>query len=350
MNVGDVAKRAGLVTGVAAGVVGALYAGERAVAAQIRRGGESSSPDEDLLLPDVETTSRIATHDGGELYVVEHGTGTPIVFAHGVTLTSQVWAHQFRSFPAAGFRTVAFDGRGHGQSTMGETGHSIDNLAADLRTVLERLDLRDAIVVGHSMGGMAVQGLAVHHPDVVAERVAGMVLLSSSARSFASDARRVRGGLDRASAVAPTVGALFRQRNLGLLVARLGFGDAPDPRCVEAVRQMLGACPHETLREAGRSLLTLDFVDDLPRLSVPTLVVVGTSDVLTPPRESQVIADLVPGAELVELAGAGHMLMYERTEELDALIVDFSRQCLAERVEHAALRHLDGAAVRSGAR
>ena len=345
MNVGDVAKRAGVVTGVAAGVAGAVYAGERAVAARIRRGGPSV-PTDDLLLPEVDEMTRIPTHDGGELYVIERGTGTPIVFAHGVTLTSEVWARQFRSMPAAGFRAVAFDGRGHGESTAGDTGHSMDNLAADVRAVLEALDLRDAIVVGHSMGGMAVQGLAVRHPEVVAERVAGIVLLSTSPESFASNARRLRGGLDRAAALVPGVGAVFRQRNLRLLIARLGFGDDPDPRCVEATRRMLGGCSRETIREAGRALLQLDFVDELPRLDVPTLVVVGTADLLTPPRDSQVIADLVPGAELVEYVRGGHMLMYERTEELDALIIEFARACLAQR---AAPRRDGDATVRAGA-
>jgi pimeloyl-ACP methyl ester carboxylesterase len=346
VNLGDIARRAGVVTGVAAGVAGAVYAGERAVAARIRRGGPTE-PSDDLLLPEVDGDIRIATHDGGELYVIERGAGTPIVFAHGITLTSRVWARQFRSMPAAGFRALAFDARGHGESTTGDTGHSIDNLADDLRTVLEALDLRDAIVVGHSMGGMGVQGLAVHHPDVIAGRVAGLVLLSTSPRSFASDARRIRGGLDRAVSAAPGVGALFRQRNLGLLVARLGFGDDPDPRCVEVTRQMLGGCSRETIREAGRALLELDFVDGLPHVDVPTLVAVGTADLLTPPRDSQVIADLVPGAELVEFARAGHMLMYERTDELDELLVDFARACLARRVPRSG-----GAstAVRAGAR
>jgi pimeloyl-ACP methyl ester carboxylesterase len=341
MNLGGVAKRAGVVTGVAAGVAGAVYAGERAVAARIRRGGPDEVAD-DSLLPEIDEMARIATHDGGELYVVERGAknSSPIVFAHGITLTSQVWARQFRSLPDAGFRVIAFDGRGHGESTVGETGHSIENLAEDLRTVLTTLDLHDAILVGHSMGGMAVQGLAVHHPDVLAERVRGIVLLSTSPRSFASDARRTRRSLERVVGIVPDVGAVMRQRNLGLLIARIGFGDDPDPRCVEATRQMLGGTSRETMREAGRALFELDFTDALPQLRVPTLVIVGSADLLTPPRESRTIADLVPDAELVELPRAGHMLMYERTEELDRLVTQFARACLDD-------RHIAPAAVRS---
>jgi pimeloyl-ACP methyl ester carboxylesterase len=143
-----------------------------------------------------------------------------------------------------------------------------------------------------------------------------------------SDAHRTRRSLERMAGVVPDVGAVMRQRNLGLLLARIGFGDDADPRCVEATRQMLGACSRDTIRDAGRALLTLDFSEHLPELDVPTLVVVGSADVLTPPRDARQIADLVPGAELVELPRAGHMIMYERTDELDRLIVDFAHRCL----------------------
>src|SRR5262245_53027640 len=79
VKVAGIAKRAGVVTGVAAGVAGALYAGERAVAARIRRGGPDDAGD-DPLVPDVDEVMRIPTYDGGELYVIERGSGTPIVF------------------------------------------------------------------------------------------------------------------------------------------------------------------------------------------------------------------------------------------------------------------------------
>jgi non-heme chloroperoxidase len=329
VDLGNVAKRAGVVTGVVAGVAGALYAGERAVAARMRRRG-LGDPADDPLAPEFDRETRIDCHDGGELYVIERGhpDDPPIVLCHGITLSSRVWARQFRSLPEAGFRVVAIDGRGHGQSTVGDSGHSIANLAADLQSVLHTLDLHDALLVGHSMGGMAVQAFAVHHPEDLAARVSGLVLLSTSPRAFVSDAHRTRRGLERVSGLVPDVGAVMRQRNLGLLVARLGFGDDPDPRCVDATREMLGQCSHDTIRLAGRALLELDVTAGLRELDVPTLVVVGSADLITPPRDARQIADLVPGARLVEMPRAGHMLMYERTEELDALVVDFARACL----------------------
>jgi pimeloyl-ACP methyl ester carboxylesterase len=95
---------------------------------------------------------------------------------------------------------------------------------------------------------------------------------------------------------------------------------------------MLAPCSPEPAREALAALLLLDLTDGLPGIDVPTLVLVGTADVLTPPRDARRIADLVPGARLVEYPGAGHMLMYERTDEVDALIMDFVRACLGEQV------------------
>ena len=111
--------------------------------------------------------------------------------------------------------------------------------------------------------------------------------------------------------------------------ARIGFGDQPFASHVEATRQMLGACSKETIRDATKALLQLDFTEQLPSFTVPTLIVVGTQDAITPPSDSQLMAELIPHAELVELPGAGHMLMYERTEEVDELILDFARRCLS---------------------
>jgi pimeloyl-ACP methyl ester carboxylesterase len=318
-------KRTGLVAGAAAGAFGLAYATERALVARLRHRDDPDAGD--ALVPEFDHARILDSHDKGTIYTISRGDGPTVLFCHGVTLSSRVWAKQFASFPAAGFRAVAFDSRGHGESRVGETGHSLDNLADDLRTVLEGLDLSDVVLVGHSMGGMAVQAFAIRHPDLVDERVAGLVLLSTSSHNLVSDARRVRGAIETAVNVGPDVGTFMRQRNLGLLLARIGFGDAPHASHVEATRQMLAACGKETTREAVSALLHLDLTDGLPDVRVPTLVVVGTADALTPPRDSRRIADLVPRAQLVEYPGAGHMLMYERTDEVDALIMEFARSC-----------------------
>jgi non-heme chloroperoxidase len=324
-------KRTGVVAGVAAGALGLAYAGERALVARIRH---RDDPDAGRpLVPEFDAARVFDSHDGGTIYTITRGEGPAIVFCHGVTLSSRVWAKQFDVFPAAGFQAVAYDARGHGESTTGDTGHSLDNLADDLRTVLEGLDLHDAILVGHSMGGMTVQAFAIRHPDVLRARVRGLVLQSTAAHNLVSSARRVREAIERIVGIGPSFGTIMGQRNLGVLLARIGFGDDPAPSHVEATRQMLAACSGETTREAVGALLRLDLTAGLPDLRLPTLVLVGTADALTPPRDARRIVELVPGARLVEFPGAGHMLMYERSDDVDTLIMDFARECLAERAE-----------------
>lgn len=317
-----VLKTVGITAGVAAGAAGAAYGAQRALARSIRH---RPDPDAGRLGPlRFDEEHRFESHDGGSLYVISRGHGPTIVLSHGVTIDSRVWVKQFDALPERGLRVVAFDHRGHGQSVAGTSGHSIENLGADLRTVLERLDLRDALLVGHSMGGLALQELVVHHPTVAHVRARGIVLQSTFARtplsSFSSrgPSARISGWLDLAS--------LMRRPQLGTFIARMGFGRAPFASHVELARQMLAECDVDTARDAITSLLGVDFTRDLSRIDFPTLVLGGTADLLTPPAEARRLAEHIPGAHLVLLERAGHMLMLERADELDELLVDFARE------------------------
>jgi len=315
-------KTLGIAAGVAATAAGSAYVAQRAALAAIRR-----RPDPDagtLGQLEFDEARRFPSHDGGTVYTALRGSGAPILLSHGVTITSRVWVKQFRSLPHHGLQVIAFDHRGHGDSTLGDSGHSVDNLAADVRTVIEALDLHDAILVGHSMGGVAVQAFALRHPDVLHERVRGLVLASTLAKTSVSASRqlrclaeRVTGGFD--------LRKVMDRPNLGSMFARIGFGREPLASHMELNREMLASCDSTTAREATTALLGLDLTAELPNLDIPTLVVGGTADVITPPAESRRLAQLIPGARLHLFEGAGHMLMLERSEEFDDLLIDFAR-------------------------
>jgi pimeloyl-ACP methyl ester carboxylesterase len=252
------------------------------------------------------------------------------VLSHGVTLSVRTWIYQLEQFERDGFRTVAFDHRGHGQSVLGESGHSVENLAEDVKTVLLGLDLRGAVLVGHSMGGVAVQSFVTRYPEIAAERVAGIVLLSTLAYTpFGSRSTRTKMRLEKIMKRTPDAQFVWERKNLGLLLARLGFGNDAQPSHVELVRRMMVDCPPETRRDAPRVLVGLDLTKDLPNVRVPTLVIGGTSDMLTPPAEARRIARLIPNARLEIIEGGGHMLMLERTAAINQLIVDFAREVRA---------------------
>jgi pimeloyl-ACP methyl ester carboxylesterase len=320
--------RGALVGAAAATALGALgYGVQRLAATRLRRRDDDDAPR--ALEAPIYATHKVASHDAGTIHIVSAGdTGAPpIVMSHGVTLSVRTWFYQLEHLPREGFRAIAFDHRGHGESVLGDSGHSIDNLAQDVRSVLLSLDLHDAVLVGHSMGGVAVQAFVVRYPELARERVRGIVLLSTLAKApFAAHVGRYEAPLERLVQRLPDSTPLWSAPNLGLVLARLGFGKDPKPSHVELVRRMMRDCSDETRREAPRVLVGLDLTEDLPKIDVPTLVIGGTADVLTPPGEARRIASLIPNARLELVRGGGHMLMLERTEELDRLIVEFARE------------------------
>jgi pimeloyl-ACP methyl ester carboxylesterase len=319
--------RAGIAVGAVGAVAGAGLAASR-IAANRLRALPAADGDRALAL-DEDRAFRLPAYDGGEIHGVEAGTGPTILLSHGVTLSVRTWVKQLDALPAAGFRVVAFDHRGHGGSTLGTDGHGVGQLASDVRTVLEGLDLHDVVIVGHSMGGVATQSFCINHPDVARERVAGIVLLSTLARSpFAANPRLSRVLVGIAEHL-PDAANLLRARDLGLVITRLGFGREPSPTLIEETRRMILATTPDTRRDAAAALAGMDLSDRLPEIDRPTLVIGGTADLITPIAESRRIAGLIPGARLEEVEGGGHMLMFERPELVDGLITDFAHSVQA---------------------
>jgi pimeloyl-ACP methyl ester carboxylesterase len=146
------------------------------------------------------------------------------------------------------------------------------------------------------------------------------------ARTALSANKRLLTLVDWVARVTPEAGGILGFDNLGLLLARIGFGRDPQPSHVELTRQMILACAPETRKAAPSALLRLDLTAELPQLTVPTLVIGGTNDVITPPAESRRMARLIPGARLELLEGTGHMAMLEEADTVDRLIVEFARE------------------------
>ena len=317
-------KRAALVVGTAGAVAGAGLAAERAAARRLR-GREDPDAGREIVA-EYDHSYRLASHDGGELFVVDRGAGPVILLSHGVTLSVRTWAKQLSGLAAAGYRVVAFDHRGHGESTVGDAGHTVENLGADVRSVLEGLDLHDVVLVGHSMGGVAAQSFCIHHPQIAQDRLAGIVLLSSLTRSILAGSPRLASASTWVADRLPDGAAALRAHDFGFVLARLGFGRDPAPSHVEATRQMMLDNSSATRREAVAALAGLDLSRDIGAIDLPTLIICGTADLITPLAESRRIARRIPGAQLEVVDGGGHMLMFERAAVVNALIADFARK------------------------
>jgi pimeloyl-ACP methyl ester carboxylesterase len=269
------------------------------------------------------THHTVAGYDDAELHVIERGPrdARPLLFVHGVTLSAEVWRYQLRDL-AGPFRVLSLDQRGHGKSLVGRDRYGMAQLGRDLAAVLEALDLRDAVLVGHSMGGMAVQTFCVQHPDVVSERVGGIVLTNTTARPVPMG-RQIRPVAGRA--LKPGTSAPRRvSADASYLGTRYTLGRDALPSHVRYTYELSAATPPEAAIGSVLGFVDMDLRRALREVDVPALVIGGTRDRLLPPRHSQAMAANLPNATLVLLPDCGHMAMLERHSELDRLITEFA--------------------------
>jgi pimeloyl-ACP methyl ester carboxylesterase len=295
---------------VAATVVG--VAGTVLVVSTRRRRQEPAVSDldhaghtDDLDGDEVEVTGL----DGSALAV--HLTGDPsgpvVVLAHCWTGSRHTWAPVTRRLVAAGCRVVRWDQRGHGRSVAGHKGHSIEGLADDLAVVLDELDLHDVVLVGHSMGGMTVQSFASYHHDEFHRRTRGVVLVATAGHG----ARNVFNAKAHELVRHARVERLLSHPATGQLLVRSTFGRHAHPHHLEATRADFVATPGEVRGEFAAAMQAMDLRAGIARIDVPTTILVGGRDTLTPVPLSRQLAATIPGARLEILPGYGHMLPYE---------------------------------------
>lgn len=317
---------------IAAGAVGAgavaIRIGEKRLAAQLRRPDPPDVAARFTMPADLEERE-LPTFDGGSLHVVEKGHGRPLVLVHGITLTSEVWAPQFHDL-VDHFRVIAIDVRGHGRSRAGSGGYGRDKAAQDLAMLLTELGLENAIVVGHSMGGMILGQFCTNHTDVLHERVAGLVFMDTAVSQIVPPVAGPLAGRLGALMVSrqeagkrvPTMGSGSDAHEW--LTVRLAFGVHAPTTAVDQVRDMVAAFPPEASLPSGVDLLAHDATEGLGRVTTPAMILVGSRDLLTPVYAAKRIAKAMPHAELHVLPGAGHQLMQERPEQVAELLRDFA--------------------------
>jgi pimeloyl-ACP methyl ester carboxylesterase len=311
-----------------AGAVGVAVVASRLTSRSISRRIRAVVDDElDPLyeLPADVTRHDIASDDGGNIHVIERGAGRPLVLVHGVTLQADVWAPLIHLL-SDGFRVVAVDVRGHGRSVAGHDGVGRRFAARDVATVLEHLDLRDAIVMGHSMGGMILGELCADFPDLVHERVAALVFMSTVVSHLVPPTAlpvfdRVERGARRRVAAGRPMPQMVGDNDRSLVVTRLAFGSHPSGVAVEQARRLGAAVDRSAYLPLWLDLLDYDGEAALESVDLPAMVLVGSRDLLTPVYMARRIERHLRHGELRVFPGAGHQLMQERPREVaDALV------------------------------
>ena len=268
----------------------------------------------------------ITTKDGTQIYYKDWGSGQPVVFSHGWPLSSDSWESQMFFLASKGFRCIAHDRRGHGRSSEPWDGNEMDTYADDLATLMEKLELKNAILVGFSAGGGEVARYVGRHGT---KRVAKAVLVSS-VPPLMLKTRANPGGLPikvfdgiRAASVAN------RSQFYKDLAGGPFFGfNRPGAKVSQGLIDwfwMQGmTAGHKNTYDCIKAFSETDFTEDLKKFDVPTLVIHGDDDQVVPiDAAGRTSAKLVKNAKLTVYPGAPHGLTDTHKDKLNADLLAF---------------------------
>jgi non-heme chloroperoxidase len=261
---------------------------------------------------------RVATPDGAILAVWDVGHGPTVVLPHCWGCSHAVWLPVARRLVSSGHRVVLYDQRGHGASTRGTTPLSIAGLADDFAAVLKDRQITDAVLAGHSMGGMTIMALAAHHPEVLAARARALVLVATAAADMGSGPP----GADRLAAgliASPLVSRAMRSP-AGHRFVRGVFGTDPVDAHIELTRTLFADTAPMVRAGFLGAMSTMNLLEGIASIGIPTTVMIGSRDRLTAPARAHQMVAAIPGARLVTLPGRGHMLPLEDPDEVTAEI------------------------------
>jgi non-heme chloroperoxidase len=269
--------------------------------------------------------STIITEDGTEIYYKDWGTGQPVVFSHGWPLNADSWEAQMVFLATNGYRCIAHDRRGHGRSSQPWHGNDMDTYADDLATLIETLDLKNAVLVGFSTGGGEVARYIGRHGT---KRVAKAALISAVPPLMLKTAANP-GGLPIEAFDAIRAGVSADRSQFFKDVSAAFFGaNRPVNKATQGMRDAFWfqgmQCGHKAALDCIKAFSETDFTEDLKKFDVPTLILHGDDDQIVPIGASaHASSKLVKNATLKVYPGAPHGLTDTHKEELGADLLAF---------------------------
>jgi 3-oxoadipate enol-lactonase len=259
--------------------------------------------------------------DGTRLHYEIRGQGEPLALIFGYAGSSRGWGEPFLKLLEARFKTIVIDNRGTGQSDKPEQPFSLADMAADAASVLDHAKIDRAHVMGISMGGMIAQEFALHHPA----RLRGLVLgctMCGVAHSVMGDPETLAAlQVNPAEPLAPQVERLLAACCAKPFVASAGGQAVLKERVAEVMNYPM--TPIHTYQLHWKAIEGFDVFDQLPQIKSPTLVITGTSDLLVPDANSDIIKERIPGARIHKLPGAGHVFFWEVPGDTAAAVTKF---------------------------
>lgn len=280
----------------------------------------------------------IRSADGTMLHAETFGPddAPTVVLAHGWTENLSFWTYQINDLSRRGLRIVAYDLRGHGESDPAASDdYSVARFGEDLEAILAACvpEGRRAMVVGHSLGAMAIAAWAERHD--VEQRADAAALINTGVGDLVAEqllvpVPAVAQALNRSVAVRGFLGSRaplprFSTPLTAAAIRYIAFGPSATPAQIAFYERMLIASPPDVRANVGIALSEVELYDALPRLTVPTIVIAGESDRLTPPSHARRIAEMLPKLEgLTVLRDTGHMAPLERHDDVTELLAQLA--------------------------
>lgn len=264
--------------------------------------------------------SYLNTRDGTRIFYKDWGSGRPVVLSHAWPLNADAWDAQMAFLVRNGFRVIAFDRRGHGRSDQPAHGNDIDTYADDLADLLSTLDVRDATLVGHSIGGGEIARYVSRHGS---DRIAKMILIGAVAPSTAGVPMEIFDGIRKA--LAGNRGQFFKDVAGTFLGANRPNASVPQGT-IDAFwfQGMTGGILGQI--DCIRAFSEVDYTEDMKRISVPTLILHGDDDQNVPIEISaRQSVKLIPNATLKVYPGGSHGIVMTHADEINADILGVLR-------------------------
>ena len=261
-----------------------------------------------------------------EIFYEDHGAGQPVVLIHGYPLSGRAWDRQVPALLGAGYRVITYDRRGFGKSSQPASGYDYDTFAADLNALLEYLDLRDAVLAGHSMGtGEVTRYLGRYGSGRVAKGVLiapiPPYLLQAGDNPGGVPGSLFDGFAQAAAADTPAwmkgfLDTFYNIATLGGLVSDQAYQASWNLAVTASATAAVACIP----------TWTTDFRDDLPKIDVPVLVVQGDADQVLPlEKTGQRLPGLIKDMDLVVIEGGPHAIPWTHAGQVNTALLDFLR-------------------------
>lgn len=265
----------------------------------------------------------ITQKDGTKIRTIVAGEGQPIVLAHGYAASLVEWNIISKQLVEAGYKVIMFDQRGHMGSTIGSEGISTQSMASVYRDVLQHYDVRNGILVGHSMGGFLSIAFMLNNPGVVRKRLKAALIMASFAGDILKDNPQnklqiplIKSGLLTSAA---------KTKLLGYPFGRSTMGEKPDSAMIEVFLDVFIKIKHRQLVPILEAFGNESYYDRLGEIKIPCTIMVGTKDATTPPFHTNDMVKGISNARLVKLEGKGHMLNWEAADEVTDEILTLAR-------------------------